>query len=550
MARLDRLGQTAKEIAQIAAVIGREFPYELLAPVAERSEGELLDALTRLGEAGLVFSRGTPPHATYLFKHALVRDAAYGSLLRRRREELHARVATALEADFAETVAAEPELLARHLTEARLLEKAIPYWQRAGERAAERSANREAIAHFRKALDILGTLPDSLQRDHTELNLQMALGSALTTTGFAAPEKEQAYARARQLADRLGEGVGVFRALWHLGEVHASRGEPLPAYDIGQECFRIAASASDPRLLLGAHHLIGESSFWLGHLVEGSRHLDQALALYDPERDRDLVTYYGMDPFGLSCGVAAWAQQILGAGKRALDLCDAGLTRARGLSHTFSVVFTLMTGAGVCVMQRDPDRIRSGLAELLPLCAENGYHEMMGWAEWMSGWAAFYTTGSADAIAQSKAASRHFDYTGGSPGMPWYKGLLAEMYACAGMLEEARSALGEASEASRISEQHFYDAELYRIAGQIALAAGVSGLAAAEQSFRTAIDDARDRKAKCWELRAATSLARLLARQGRREEAHALLAPIYGWFTEGFDTADLKDARSLLDGLA
>jgi predicted ATPase len=531
-------------------VIGREFSWELLAPVAQRREAELQKALSRLGEAGLVFSRGTPPHAAYLFKHALVRDAAYGSLLRRRREELHARIAAVLEVDFADRIAAEPELLARHLTDAGLLEKAVSWWQRAGERATERSANREAIAHFRKALDILGTLPGSPQRDHTELNLQMALGSALTTTGFGAPEKEQAYARARQLADRLGEGAGVFPALWHLGEVHASRGEPLPAYDIGRQCLRIAESAGDPRLLLGAHHLIGESAFWLGLLLDGSRHLEQALALYDPERDRDLVTYYGIDPFGLSCGVAAWARQILGAGKRALGLCDGGLTRARGLSHTFSVVFTLMTGAGVCVMQRDTDRIRSGLAELLPLCAEHGYHEMMGWAEWMSGWAAFYTTGSADAIAQSKAALRHFDHAGGVPGMPWLKGMLAEMYACAGMLEEARSALAEALEVSRFSQQHFYDAELYRIAGQIALAAGGSCLAAAEQSFRTAIADARDRKAKCWELRAATSLARLLARQDRSKEASDLLAPVYTWFTEGFDTADLKEAKALLDALA
>jgi predicted ATPase len=175
---------------------------------------------------------------------------------------------------------------------------------------------------------------------------------------------------------------------------------------------------------------------------------------------------------------------------------------------------------------------------------------MMGWAEWMSGWAAFYTTGSADAIAQSKAALRHFDHTGGSPGVPWHKGLLAEMYACAGMLEEAQSALDEALEAARISAQHFYDAELYRIAGQIALGAGVSGLAAAEQSFRAAIDDARDRKAKCWELRAATSYARLMRDQGRRAEASDLLAPVYGWLTEGFDTNLLRETKALLEELA
>ena len=549
MARLDRLGPAAKEIAQIGAVLGREFAYELIEPVAQRDDRELQAAFDQLGEAGLLFCRGIAPHSSYLFKHALVQDAAYSTLLRRRRQELHARVAAALEQRFADVVERQPELLAHHLTAAGLTERAVAYWHRAGERAVERSANSEAIAQFRKALDILALLPDDPHWERAEMNIQMALGSALSTMGWAASEKELAYARARELAERLGEGARIFQALWHLGEVHASRGEPRSGYELGEECLRIATATGDPGLLLGAHHLIGELLFWLGSIVEGRRHEDRAHELYDPVRDRDLVAYYGMDPFGLSCGVAAMGRQVLGTSLQAWGICEAGLARARELSHTYSIAFTLMTGAGVRLMQRDVARTETALPELVSLCAEHNYTEMMGWAQWMSSWAAFHRTGSRDAIDRAKQALLHFDQAGGTPGAPWHKGVIAEMYASVDNLVEARSLLDEAFEASRASEQHFYDAELHRIAGQIALAAA-SDLAAPERSFRAAMDDARERDAKWWELRAATSLARLWGEQGRRAESRDLLAPVYGWFTEGFDTADLKEAKALLDELA
>jgi predicted ATPase len=268
MARLDRLGQTAKEIAQIAAVTGREFSWELLAPVAQRREAELQEALSRLSEAGLVLSRGTPPHATYLFKHALVRDAAYGSLLRRRREELHSRIAAVLEADFAEMIAAEPELLAHHLTEAGQFDKAVAYWQRAGERAAERSANREAIVHLKRGLEILGRLPESSGRDEHELFLQAALiGPATANEGYASAELGRAARRAVELGRRIGaDSPAQFQAVWArvwLAGVHFGRIELRAGLTLAEEALALAEGLADPHLLTRLYVVAGQNRFFL-----------------------------------------------------------------------------------------------------------------------------------------------------------------------------------------------------------------------------------------------------------------------------------------------
>lgn len=396
---------------------------------------------------------------------------------------------------------------------------------------------------------MLAALPEGPQRDRSEMDIQMALGSALTTTGWGAPEKERAYGRARELAERLGEDARVFRALFHLGTGYISQSKPRLANELGAQCLRIAMASGDRRLLMGAHHLAGESSFWLGRVVEGERDLERAAGLYDPQRDHDLVAYYGMDPFGLSCGMTAWTRQILGRSDQALSACSAALARARELSHAYSVAFTLMIGAVVHLMQGNAAATRTALTELLPLCAEHGLSEIMVYAEWAAGWAAFQEAGSGDAIAQSCEALRWADRAGGTPGLPWHKGVIAEMHAAAGDLAAARSVLDEAFETARLSEQHFYDAELHRIAGQLALAANSPDLAAPERSFRAAIDDAREREARWWELRAARDLARLWGEQGRRVEAGDLLAPVYDWFTEGFDTTDLKEAKARRDEL-
>ena len=296
MARLDRLGQGAKEIAQIAAAIGREFSYELLAPVAERREGELLDALGRLGEAGLIFRRGSPPYATYQFKHALVRDAAYGSLLRRRREELHARIAAVLEADFAEAVAVEPELLARHLTQAGLLEKAVPWWQRAGERATERSANLEAVAHLKRGIEVLGRLPESAGRDEQELLLQAAL---IAPSSAMAAGSGRAARRAAELGARIAAGSPAqLQAVWArawLTLIHTTRGELRAGLALQEETFGLAERLGDPHVLSHVRYNMGLLHQYLGDPSAARRHYEESLSLYDPERDRAKAPRFGYD---------------------------------------------------------------------------------------------------------------------------------------------------------------------------------------------------------------------------------------------------------------
>jgi predicted ATPase len=352
MARLDRLGQTAKEIAQIAAAMGREFSWELLAPVAQRREAELREALNRLGEAGLVFSRGSPPHATYLFKHALVRDAAYGSLLRRRREELHSRIAAVLEADFVDALAAEPELLARHLTEAGFLEKAVSWWQRAGERAAERSANREAIAHLRRGIEVLVRLPEGPSRDEKELLLQAALlGPSGANEGVASIGLMHAATRAVELGRRIAADSPaqseVILAHASLAGFHIWRAELRSALRLAEEALRLAERLGDPSLLGRAHRAIGVVHHHLGHLAAARRHYREGLALYDPERDRGKAARLVGDTSAAcyaNLGIVLW---IEGFPDQALRHVEAAIAAARAASHPLSEAWALSHAAFV-----------------------------------------------------------------------------------------------------------------------------------------------------------------------------------------------------------
>ena len=363
MARLDRLGRAPKEVAQVAAAIGREFSYELLAPVAERGEAEVLVALGRLADAGLVFSRGTPPHATYLFKHALVRDAAYGSLLRRRREELHARIAAVLEADFANRIAVEPELLARHLTEAGLLEKAVPYWQKAGERANERSAYLEAIAHLKRGIEILERLPESRERDEQEVLLQAALLGPSGAIGAGAGEAAR---RAVELGGRIGADLpGRFQALvargW-LAAVYMHRGELRAGLAIAEEALGLAERLGDPYMLILFHFTMGQFHLFLRDLAAARRHLEKGLALYDPERDRAKAARVSFDAC-MAChsylGLVLWDQ---GFPNEALRHAEDATAAARAAAHPLSEAWGPQqgSGAGPSIARRDDALPRAG----------------------------------------------------------------------------------------------------------------------------------------------------------------------------------------------
>jgi class 3 adenylate cyclase/predicted ATPase len=554
MARLDRLGQAPKEIAQIAAAIGREFSFELLAAVAERREAELLDALGRLGDAGLVFHRGAPPHATYLFKHALVRDAAYGSLLRRRREELHARIAAALEADFPEEVAAEPELLAHHLTEARLLEKAVRYWLRAGERATERSANLEAIAHLKRGLEILERVPASRARDEQELLLQAALILPfLANKGWASAAVERVASRAVELGGRIAaDSPGQLQAVLarnYLAAIHMHRGEPRTALAIAEPAFGVAERLGDPLFLGQMHFRLGELGFQLGDLAEARRHFEKGLALYDPERDRAQAARLGYDvcmACHLFLAFVGWKQGFPDEGLRH---AEEAIAAARAAAHPSSEAWALSLAAFVHQLRGEMTLCQNLAEAALALASEQVLPFFAAHALVLSGWALVKAGQPGEGLRRLSAGIDAFRAMGARLLNMYSLPVLAEACLAAARVEEGLSAVREALAEAAETEVRFYEGELDRLEGELVLASTEADESGAEASFRNAIALARRRDAKPWELRAATSLARLLARQGRREEARGLLAPVYDWFSEGFDTADLKEAKALLDSL-
>jgi predicted ATPase len=554
MARLDRLGQATKEIAQIAAAIGREFSYELLAPVAERGEAELQKGLGRLGEAGLIFSRGAPPHATYLFKHALVRDAAYGSLLRRRRDALHTRIAAVLEAEFADRVAAAPELLARHLTDAGLLEKAVCYWQRAGERATQRSANLEAIAHLTRGIEVLNRLPEGAGRDEQELLLQAALlGPSGASEGFASARLMKAATRAVELGRRIGtESLAqseVVLAHGSLARFHMWRAELRTALVLAEEALRLAERLGDPPLLSRAHYGMGVVHFHLGGLAAAHRHFENGLALYDPERDRAKASRVGFDTSTACHALLGFVLWERGYPDEGLRHAEEAIAAARAASHPLSEAWALSHAAYIHQYRGEIALCLERAEAALALATEQMLPHFAMHASLCSGSALVKKGYAEKGLARLGAALDADPAIGTKLANPFWLAFLADACLETGRIEEGLSALRGAIAGTKEIAARPWEAELHRLEGELLLVAKEPDESRAESSFRNAVAIACARQAKSWELRAATSLARLLAHQGRREEARALLAPIYGWFTEGFDTADLRAAKSLLEAL-
>jgi tetratricopeptide (TPR) repeat protein len=443
MARLDRLGQTTKEIAQIAAAIGREFPHELLASVAECGDTELQKGVGRLAEAGLIFSRGAPPHATYLFKHALVRDAAYGSLLRRRRQELHTRIAAVLEADFADRITGEPELLARHLTEAQFLEKAVSYWQRAGERAAQRSANLEAIAHLRRGIEVLNQLPESAGRDEQELFLQAALiGPCGANKGFASAGVMKAATRAVELGRKIGADSPaqseVILAYGSLARLHMWRAELPAALTLAEEALRLVERLGDPLLLSRAHYVMGVVHAHLGGVAAAQRHFEDGLALYDAERDRAQAARVGFDTCTACHALLAHLLWHRGYPDEALRHAEEAIARARAASHPFSEAWALSLAAYVHLLRGEIALCLERAEAALALAAEQMLPHFAAHATVCSGWA-LVKNGYAEGLARLRAAMDADPAIGTRAIKPYWLSLLADACLETGLIEEGLS---------------------------------------------------------------------------------------------------------------
>ena len=549
MARLDRLGPMAKEIAQIGAVLGREFGYELIEPVAQRPERELQAALDQLGEAELLFCRGTPPHATYLFKHALVQDAAYSTLLRGRRQELHARVAAALEAHFADLVERQPELLAHHLTAASDTERAVDQWLKAGQHAAAQFAYLEAIAHFERGLSLLHSLPESPIRNGCEIELQLALGLCLFTAKGAVAAKP-AYTRALELAERSGELQQRFEALygvWQSTRDNVSGGIAA-AGPLSERLLRMAEREEDDGLRLQAHHSGWTTWGHAGDPAKTREHADAGRLLYDPEKHAShRLVYGGHDPGVCAQITGAWAESLLGYPDKAFASTAKGLALAERLAHPFTLGFALLLSSQVYLNRREPERALRQLDAAEAVAAEQrlSFNLEPG----MLRGAALLGQGAVDeAIGRIREGVAKWTGLGRTFNLPFGLAFLAEGLARHGDRTAALAALREGLETADATGEHKWDAELHRTNGIVLLAG--NQLDEAQASFQQAIRIAQAQQAKSLELRAARDLARLLGEEGRRAEARDLLAPVYGWFTEGFDTADLKEAKALLAELA
>jgi class 3 adenylate cyclase/predicted ATPase len=548
MARLDRLGPAAKEVAQIAAVLGREFAYELIEPVAQRHQRELQAALDQLGEAGLLFCRGTAPHASYLFKHALVQDAAYSTLLRGRRQELHARVAAALEEHFANLVERQPELLAHHLMAAGNTERAVDQWLKAGQHAAAQFAYFEAIAHFERGLSLLHSLPESPIRNGREIELQLALGLCLFTAKGAVAAKP-AYTRALELAERSGELQQRFEALygvWQSTRDNVSGGIAA-AGPLSERLLRMAEREGDDGLRLQAHHSGWTTWGHAGDPAKTREHADAGRLLYDPEKHAShRLVYGGHDPGVCAQITGAWAESLLGYPDKAFASTAKGLALAERIAHPFTLGFALLLSSQVYLNRREPERALRQLDAAEAVAAEQrlSFNLEPG----MLRGAALLGQGAVDeAIARIREGVAKWTGLGRTFNLPFGLAFLAEGLARHGDRTAALAALREGLETADATGEHKWDAELHRLTGTVLLAD--NKLDEGQASLQQAIGIAQAQQAKLLELRAACDLARLWGEQGRRAEARDLLAPVYGWFTEGFDTADLKGAKALLDEL-
>jgi predicted ATPase len=551
MARLDRLA-TVKALAQLGATLGREFAYELLQAVSPWDEGTLQQGLHQLVAAEFLYQQGLPPQATYRFKHALIQDAAYQSLLKSTRQQYHQRIAQVLAARFPEVAATQPELLAQHYTQAGLTEQAIAYWQRAGQRASERSAHVEAIHHLTKGLELLRTLPDDTpERPQQELTLTIALATPLMATrGYAAPEVGHVYARARELCLQVEGTPQLFPVLWGFYMFSLARAALQTAREMGEQCLTLARNVQDPALLVEAHRALGVTLFHLGSFAAARTHLEQGGALYDPQTHRDHAFLYVTDPKVACLSYGAKLMWILGSPDQALERCQKALTLAQELAHPHSLAQPLCYATYLYQLRGEAAQAYERAEELVALCHEQGFAYWLSEGIVLRGWALAAQGQHKEGIGQMRqglAASR----AAGSEllGSHWLA-LLVEAYRNAGQSEEGVHLLAEALALVRKHGERYYEAELYRLKGKLLQCASVTNQREAEACFQRALARARRQQAKSWELRAAMSLSRLWQQQGKQDEARELLAPIYGWFTEGFDTADLQEAKALLEALA
>jgi predicted ATPase len=551
-ARIDRLPPEEKDLLQTLAVIGKEFPFGLLRMVAEGGEEELRGRLSHLQGGEFVYEQPAFPEPEYTFKHALTQEVAYGSLLAERRGAVHERTARAIEVLYGDALDEHYGELAHHYGCTENVPKAVEYLHLAGEQAAQRSAYAEAIDQLSRGVELAQTLPETHERARQELLVQLALGPALNVTrGYGTPEVEQAYARARDLCEQVGEAPQLFRVLEGLFAIHQTRAEHDRAAELAEELLRLARVMRDPAQLLWTHLFMGMTCFWHGGFCQAREHLEEVIRRYDPEEDRAHKSLgVGGHPSVVALSYLSLALLSLGYPDQALTRSREALALARELSHSFSEALALLFAQSFHQRRRELQAALERAEALIALSSEHGFPQLLGAG-------AFFRAGILadqgqlqEGIAGMRAILEGLRAGGMGVGSATLFGTLALAHGKAGQAEEGLALIAEAQGLVAKTGERVAEAEVHRVKGELLLAREPSDAARAEASFREALEVARRQSAKSPELRAATSLARLWQSQGRRQEARELLAPVYDWFTEGFDTQDLKDAKALLEELS
>ena len=554
--QLERSPTEVQQVLEVASVAGVTFAAAAVAAGLEAPAAQMetqCEALTRyqvLEPVGLTRWPEGMVTTHYTFTHALYQQAAYERLGVIRRIQLHHRLGTRLEAAYgaqASEIAAE---LAMHFEHGRDYHRAVQYLQQAGENAIRRCAHHEAIQLLTKGLELLITLPDTHERSRQELILQTTLGPVLIATrGYAAPDVAQTYARARDLCRRLGDTLQLFVALRGLQTFHAVRAELQMASELAEELLLLAQRQHDPTLLVFAHLSLGSTLFHRGAFVQARVHLEQGMALDVPPLDHAPAFLYGHGAGVVCLSWATLALWLLGYPDQAQQRGHEALTRARQLAQPLGLAFALNWVAWLHQLRREPQAAQDQAEAAMALCAEQGFAQLLAFGRLLRGWTLTARQQGEDGIVHIHEGLVAYQSTGAAVGRPQQLALLAEAH---GQVRQAEVGLVVLTEALQVVEQtgeRSYEAELHRLTGQLLLARSTAHHTEAEACFRRALDVARHQQAKSWELRAAINLSRLWQQQGKRPEAHALLAPIYDWFTEGFDTADLQEARALLEEL-
>jgi class 3 adenylate cyclase/predicted ATPase len=548
LARLDRLAPT-RELAQIGAALGRQFSHELISAVATMPQQQIDDALTQLVNAELIFRRGTPPDAEYTFKHALVQDAAYSTLLRSRRQVIHGRIAAILEDKFSEIATAQPALLARHCAEAGLIEKAIGYRLKAGQQAIVAGlAMIEAVAQLNQGLDLLSRLPEGSERDRYEISLQVALGAAFTATkGFAAFEAERSYERARELCRQQIDHPEFPAVLCGLSMHYMHRSGTPGNDDVNRELLCVAQQRQDAATCAIAHWRLAVSALHSGNQQLAIAHFEQAIAFYDRTERPRFISFTDIRVSSLN--FIALSSLWRGDLDEAVAGSHAGLAAAYELGHPYTLSHILHLNCWLHHHLGDPRTVRERAEAALKLTAEHGFSMWEMNAAFWQGWALAATGDETAGSAQMRDGVATCRTLGVVNQRPFLLGVLAGTRTQAGHPNEALPLLTEALALIERTQERWFEAELHRLKAEALLASTQSNATEAEASLRRAVAVAQRRHVKFWELRAATNLAGLWGSQGKRSEARELLAPIYGWFTGGLDTPVLKEAKALLDEL-